>query len=167
MSGGGVSSFPSVSLLDSISFRLFSLSAPFFLSSFFLTVSISVVIPLPLFPSSPPLSLAQSLALSPGFSSWPSDTSSWCHFNNLRGEIGNVVSSLNWNGFFTAGCWYSGGRIREAASRIFFINFALGIISVNEEKWCDAKFPFLTSKPHFLDLRWFLLSQSNLSAHLG
>lgn len=104
------------------------------------------------FSSSPSPSLSLSLrlslrhlcpaqSLSPGFSSWPSDTTSWCHFNNLRGEIGNAVSSQNWNGFFTVGCWYSAGRMREAASWIFFIKFVLGIILVNEEKWCDAEFP--------------------------
>ena len=114
-------------------------------------------------------SLPLSLSLSPGvFSSWPSDTSSWCHFNNLRGEIGNVVSSQNWNGFFTASCWYSGGRIRgKLLPEYFSSSWRSASFSANEEKWCDAKFfAFWPRNLIFLTRVGSFTGQSNLSLHL-
>ena len=63
MSGGGVSPFPSASLLDSVSFCFSpSSSSSFFNSHFLSPVSISVVIPLPLLPSS--LSSLSQISLS-------------------------------------------------------------------------------------------------------
>lgn len=107
--------------------------------------------------TSPPLlRLLVILFLSshPGFSSWPSGSTS---FNNAPWPLrGNVLSTQNWNwvfflfffGFFlsAAGCWYSAGRQKKKgndSSRTFSIKSPLSIIfSANEEKWWDANFFF-------------------------
>lgn len=60
-------------------------------------------------------------------------------------EIGNVVSSHDWNDFSTAGCWCSGGRMRKAASSLCSTSFRL-----MKKNWCDAKFPFWPQNLIFL-----------------
>lgn len=106
-----------------------------------------------------------SLIFSPGFSSWPSHTSSWCHFNIWQGV------GMSWNrkcGFKSELKWLFHCRQlmfwwqNEESS----LRFVLDIISVHEEKLTRCKVSFLTSKPRFLDLRWFQWSQSNVPAHL-
>lgn len=70
--------------------------------------------------------------------------------------MGNVVSSQIWNGFFTAGCWYSGSRIWKVLPEYFFTVFsALNHYYNynyfwNEKTLSDAKFPLW---PHLLYCR--------------
>lgn len=86
-----------------------------------------------------------SLIFSPGFSSWPSQASSWCHFNIWQGVGLGGNRSQNWNDFSTAGCWCSGGRMRKAASSLCSTSFRL-----MKKNWCDAKFPFWPQNLIFL-----------------
>lgn len=123
-----VSQFPSrfcLSLSDS-AFHIFFFSSTFcFFSS---SISHSVFIQLPLILSHLPLLPSQSL--SPGFSSWPSHTSSWCHFNNSQGVEGDrkcvLKSKLKW--VFHCRLLIFWWQNKELASRIFFIKLVLGII---------------------------------------
>lgn len=106
-----------------------------------------------------------SLIFSPGFSSWPSQASSWCHFNIWQGVGlgGNrkcgLKSELKW--LFHRRLLMFWWQNEESS-----LKFVLNIISANEEKLMRCKVSFLTSKPHFLDLRWFQWSQSSVPAHL-
>lgn len=124
MSGGGASSFPVIS----------------FWSLFFSNFLHSVYF---LLPHSPDLCCYPSASLSvssrfshifsPGFSSWPSHTSSWCHFNNLQG-VGlawnrkcGLKSELKW--VFHCRLLMFWWQNQKSSAEL-----VLAVISVNEEK---------------------------------